>query len=608
MDELTKIYKEEDFLTGTKPYEEVYRLHNDPLSEQQAIERIAKNAKMVHVPNFKTLYKAYCATRKSAEPEGSGNVTQFTGQPFELFCDYWTADDDGVSFINNMGVEFDACVHPIMPIRRLINVDTRIAKLEIAYKIHDRWESCIVDKKTVSSASSIIELADYGIAVNSENAKFLVKYLHDTEYLNMDTIPEISSVTRLGWIDGKGFSPYIDDLVYDGEVSFAQMFEAVKERGSEEEWFKLAKEVRASGNIPARIMLAASFASVLVKPMRKLPFFVHLWGGTETGKTVGLMLATSVWANPEMGQFCKTFNATAVSQELTAGFVNSLPLIMDELQLVKDRRSFDKTIYQLAQGTGKDRGKKSGGLQKVQTWQNCILTTGEQPMTNDISGGGAMNRVIEVNCEDVRLFKDPAHVSDVVKQNYGFAGRRFVALLTDEMLELAKGVCDDAYTELIEKSTEKQAQAASLVIAADEIATHLLFKDQHALTTADLAPFLFSKEDVNVNLHALEWLRGWLVQNSSKFEWLDGDSKPEIWGKKDPKETKIINHVFNRACADEGYNARAVARWLVRNGYFVADSQGKSTRVCNLYGQRIRCYVFRDKAESNTITPENDEN
>lgn len=604
MAELVKIYTAEDFLVGTEPYEEVYALHNNPLAEQQAIERLAKNAKQVKGPNFKTMYKAYVATMKSALPASeNANCTAFTGQPIELRCGYWQADDGGISFVNGMGIEYFACVHPIMPIRRLVNVDTRIAKVELAYKVYDRWASCIVDKRTIASATNIIALADYGIAVNSENAKLLVRYLHDVEYENMDRIPEISSVTRLGWIDGRGFSPYIEDLVYDGEISFAQMFESVKENGSEEKWYDLAKKVRASGNIPARIMLAASFASALVKPLSRLPFFVHLWGGTETGKTVGLMLATSVWANPEMGQFCKTFNATAVSQELTAGFVNSLPLAMDELQLEKDRKSFDKTIYQLAQGTGKNRGKKAGGLQKLQTWQNCILTTGEQPMTNDISGGGAMNRVIEVNCEDRKLFEDPVRVSEVIKNNYGFAGRKFVSLLNDEMFELANEVCEEAYTDLLRNATEKQAAAASLIVAADEIVTHLIFKDGHALKTSDLAPFLFSKEDVDVNQHALEWLRGWLVQNSAKFEWLDSDIKPEIWGKRTSGSVMIINHVFNNACESEGYNARSFARWLVRKGYVVPDSQGKSTKPCNVFGNTVRCYVFRDDDELHNITP-----
>lgn len=593
------VYTKDDFLSGTAPYEEVYKYIEDPFELGREIERMASVAKLAGVSNFKTLFKAYADKMKhAANPDLIENASDFDGQPMELNTGSWLADDHGISRINAWGVEIFACVHPIMPIERLINVDTGIAKIKLAFKLAS-WETCIVDKKTIASATSIVSLADYGIAVTSENARELVQYLHDVEYLNYTRIPTSHSITRLGWIKDKGFSPYIKDLSYDGESSFLQMFEAVSKKGSSDTWLDLAKEIRTSGNIPTKIMLAASFASALVEPLGCLPFFVHLWGGTETGKTVGLMLATSVWADPEMGKFCKTFNATAVSQELTAGFVNSLPLIMDELQLEKERKSFDKMIYQLAEGVGRSRGMKTGGLQKVQTWRNCILTTGEQPMTSDISGGGAMNRIIEINCEDTKLFKDPVRVSAVVKENYGHAGEAFISLLTDEIIELAREVYNDNYSALLKDSTEKQAMAGALVLVADQITSSLIFKDGKELKTDDISQFLLNKDDVNVNRHALEWLRGWLVQNSSKFEWLDSDQRPEIWGRRNQGNTMIFNHVFNKACEAEGYNSRSFARWLVRYGFLIPDSKGRSTKVCNIYGSRVRCYVFRDTEEGN---------
>ena len=189
---------------------------------------------------------------------------------------------------------------------------------------------------------------------------------------------------RLGWIDGYGFSPYVEDLVFDGDLSYKHFFESVRTHGNFGKWLDLVSGIRHGGVI-ARLVLAASFASVLVKPCGALPFFVHLWGGTEAGKTVALMLAASVWASPKMGDYIHTFNSTSVGQELSAGFVNSLPLILDELQIVGDKKDFDKTIYLLAEGVGRSRGAKSGGLQKVSSWKNCILTNGEQPIR---LGGG----------------------------------------------------------------------------------------------------------------------------------------------------------------------------------------------------------------------------
>ena len=95
-----------------------------------------------------------------------------------------------------------------------------------------------------------------------------------------------------------------------------------------------------------RLFLAASFASVILEPCGLLPFFLHAWGGTEVGKTVGLMIAASVWASPKIGDYIGTFNSTAVGQEMQAGFLNSLPMCIDELQIQSSegRKDFDKSI------------------------------------------------------------------------------------------------------------------------------------------------------------------------------------------------------------------------------------------------------------------------
>ena len=153
-----------------------------------------------------------------------------------------------------------------------------------------------------------------------------------------------------------------------------------------------------------KIILAASFASVLLEPLNCLPFFVHLWGvDSGTGKTVALMVAASVWGDPAVGAYVKTFDGTVVGMEKTAAFLNNLPFCLDELQLAKDskgRTTFD--VYKLAQGVGRTRGNRSGGVDLTPTWRNCILTTGESPLTGTASGAGAVNRVIDIECKSAQ--------------------------------------------------------------------------------------------------------------------------------------------------------------------------------------------------------------
>src|SRR5699024_1414806 len=94
----------------------------------------------------------------------------------------------------------------------------------------------------------------------------------------------------------------------------------------------------------------------------------------------------------------------------------------------KGRTQFD--VYKLAQGVGRTRGNRSGGVDMTPTWRNCILTTGESPLTGTASGAGAVNRVIDIECKAASVvIRDGMRISGSVKRNYGFAGKRFVGEL-----------------------------------------------------------------------------------------------------------------------------------------------------------------------------------
>lgn len=589
------VYTKEDFIDGTAPFEEVYAKRDNPFELERAKNKMSEVALAVGIKNFKKLFEGYCKTMKKVrDPDYVDNASDFEGQELELNTGPWIADDAGITMDTYNG-EVVACVHPILPIKRLVNIDTGIEKLELAFRKGKQWRKMIFDRRQIASASSIVGLSDYGVAVTSENAKYLVQYLHDVENLNYDKIPESSSVSRLGWIGEEGFAPYVENLVFDGDIAFKHFFESVGTRGSFEKWKEAVKTIRAEGNVPAKILVAASFASVLVGPCNCLPFFVHLWGGTESGKTVGLMLAASVWANPEMGKYIHTFNSTAVAQELSASFVNSLPLILDELQIVKDKKDFDQIIYQLSEGVGRNRGQKSGGLQRTGTWNNCIITTGEQPISNSHSGGGAINRIIEISCEDTKIFKDPAGLVDVIRKNYGHAGKLFIdALMEEGRMDLAKATQKGLYKELTETEiTEKQALAASLILTADALIDDLIFQDGNGLAVKEVAQFLSTHEEVSVNLKAYEWLMEWLAQNSARFDE-EQEKMPDIWGKISYGSAAVIRSVFNKACTENGFNPTAFLAWLKRNDKLELQKNGKGyTKSVKINKIACHCVVIK---------------
>lgn len=592
-------YTASDYYNSSAPYEWLYQFKDDKFKLKQMTQKMKDKAGAVGVKCFISLFNSYCEMQAQRSGEMLANSTQFDGQDMELFSGEYICDETGVFVHDKFGYEQTICRHPIMPIQRLCNVDSGEERLKLAYKKGRFWRSIIVEKSTLASSSGILQLAANGIMVNSENAKPLSTYLLEMEQLNYDLIPEQKSVGRLGWISQKHFSPYVEELVFDGETNFKHIFGAVKSSGSREAWVNVMRNLRSEKS-PGRLFLAASFASVILEPCGLLPFFLHAWGGTETGKTVGLMIAASVWACPKMGEFCTTFNSTLVGQEMTASFLNSLPMCIDELQIQSSSgvRDFDRIIYQLTEGVGRTRGAKTGGLQRMNTWRNCIITNGEHPISNSSSGGGAVNRVIEFECDE-KVYSDLVGICAVISSNYGFAGREFVEFLQqDGMFEAVNAIQKEYYRELLKSdSTDKQAASASAILAADAIATELIFKDGNNLTVADLEKIMTKKAEVNVNHRALEYIYELAERNPNRFKANEfGDYQGEVWGKKEDDCIYFIKSVFDREMANAGFNSTSFLAWAKRMGYIDSDPGRRTKKAWILGGSVNTVCVKKDNS------------
>lgn len=442
------------------------------------------------------------------------------------------------------------------------------------------------------------------MAVTSENARYLVKYLSDVEQQNHDVTPETPSVGRLGWIDDFGFSPFMDGLVFDGLEDYRSRFESIHPKGSRDVWMDCvlqARKGRTKGNAVFRIVLAASFASVLVKPTRCQPFFVHLWGGSETGKTFGMLVAASVWADPELGKYVQSFNSTEVSKELGAAFYNSLPLMLDEFQIVDSgkQQDFDALIYQLSEGMGHGRGKKTGGVQKTTTWSNCIISTGENPIITPKSKTGAMNRTVEICCEDMNLFDDPRAIN-AVYDNFGFVGREFVEKLMEPgNIEKALAVWERERAEIKTDNTmDKQTNSAALILAADALAEEWIFQDGIRLKPSDITPYMVSKEMMSQNQRALGYIHDIIAMNPAKFAPEQENYNGEIWGKMGGAGpgagyVYIIKSKFDQLLNDNGFNASSFLGWARRCGEIETDAHGKNTVMARINKTSRRCVKLR---------------
>lgn len=565
------------------------------------------------VRGFDKIIKSFENTLEAARKEQKAEIarqivngiTNFNGLETQFRCGQWIASDAGI-FQRNANPYYPdhlACYHPIIPVERMKNLQTSEEQMKLTYKRSNEttWSTIKVPKDVIASHQKIVELSKYGVAVTSENAKWLVSYLSDIENLNSDIIPLQYSTSKLGWLKHNGencFIPYRSNgIEFDGDIKFRQIFGAIKESGDYNVWLNHMLELRATKRLEPRIMMAASFASALIKPCGTLPFIIDLWGDTEGGKTVTLMVAASIWADPSNNAYIGDFKTTDTALEAKADMLNSLPLILDDTSKVsrKLKDSFEGLVYDLCSGKGKSRSNKTLGINRENTWDCSILTCGEKPLQDYTDQGGAINRIIEVQCSDY-LYKDPHETAEIVKNNFGFAGKLFtqgITLIAENELKMMQAEMFGKINR--EDKMQKQAYAMSVILLADRIAEKLIFQDGITITPDEAISVMTERLDVSDNQRAYEHIMDKVEMNPARFEPAT-DKAVEQWGYKEP-DTGYVNFftsALESLLQEAGYGLRPFLSWLDKNGLLNRDNDGKHMSVQKRHiGRKIRVYSIK---------------
>ncbi|WP_232841432.1 DUF927 domain-containing protein [Caldicellulosiruptor acetigenus] len=240
---------------------------------------------------------------------------------------------------------------PVIIGKKLKEIETNLEKIELIYYLaNNSRNSIVVDKGIIASSREILELANYGIFVNSNNSKLLMQYFYDFESANLKLIPTQLMSKKLGWHNGK-FIPYEPNIVV---LQNDAIFEGLNTAGTFQAWQQGIQQFRF--NEAFRFIMAASFTAPLLSLLNQRIFLIHLWGDSRSGKTATLKAALSVWGNPD--DLVVTFNATKVGLEKIASFYNDLPIGIDERQVANNQEFIENLVYMLSLGKGKLRGGK----------------------------------------------------------------------------------------------------------------------------------------------------------------------------------------------------------------------------------------------------------
>lgn len=236
-------------------YEELFSIKSK-IDRSEAKFKLMDRAKSVRAKSIaEEFIKEFQKAEQDKEKEEKANrsmqlvenITNFyeddIGKEYpNMACGSWIATENGIFSSETSKARELVCHHPIMPIRRLKNIETGEEQITVAFKRDGYWTEITVPKIDIVTSRAITNLARFGVQVNSENARLLVKYLADVEMYNADMIDIQHSTSKLGW-HGNVFVPYDLSIVFDGEYRFKTLFQSIQESGDYFKWVTLAKQL-----------------------------------------------------------------------------------------------------------------------------------------------------------------------------------------------------------------------------------------------------------------------------------------------------------------------------------------------------------------------------
>ncbi len=293
--------------------------------------------------------------------------------------------------------------------KRLVDIETQSVAWEVAWRQEGHWYTRVIDRGHAADNRKLLELAQFGCTVHSNNSAAVIQFLADFEAANLDVLPVEHSAGTMGWHEVNGgllfvcgrdviTSPQQDTLVHiryrgadAGEEQLASGFHA---SGTFDAWRTAISELRPFPRV--KIALFASAAAPLLSRLGAPNFTLSYAAPTSLGKTTTLAIAASMWGCPSdcaPAAAMFTWDATRVFIERFFACLGSLPGIVDDTKLAKVPHDVTQTIYDVRSGRGRNRGSLDG-LRVSRGFRTLLITSGEVPISSFSEEGGIARVVI----------------------------------------------------------------------------------------------------------------------------------------------------------------------------------------------------------------------
>lgn len=584
--------KEED-LYNEEIYKKIYNIQSAPerAKKEQELFKVAKGYKIGGA--IKSLYNNYVKENKIKESTES--VIDFgEGAPIrQMYAPGYFKDSNG--FIRTRDKNTLVTSTILEPIAVYKNCESGEELVKCAFRNkNNKWGTFIVNRETLVNSGKITRLANKGVDVTSESSSVLIRYIRDL--LNNNVIKELESTSKMGWHD-KEFLPYDSSIEFDGEDSFRTAFESLSEKGSFDKWYQEVARLRKNNTI-LKMTMGTSFASPLLYLLHKQSFVFLLWGKTGGKKTVAGRIAMSIWGNSEKGKLMFSMDSTSNFYYRTASFFNHIPVFFDELQTFNG--DINRLIMILTEGIDRGKAKVDGGIEQSRTWNNTFILTGEHSASDINSGGGTLNRLIEVYIKN-DIVEDGIGICNVLNDNYGFAGKIFIDYIKEIGVEKLQQLFKEKYDSLMALDTteEKQAINMAMIMLADDLACKCIFKDEEPLKAEDVVPYMFSKQSIDNSERAYDVILQECSINKRYFVVKKDGTTPhepynsEFWGVMNEYEICIVNKKLRDLLKNNGFNyTKAIKDWAIK-GYVEKFSNDRYSMSLSKEGIKANYTVIK---------------
>ncbi len=244
-------------------------------------------------------------------------------------------------------------------------------------------------------------LFDRGLSIAPKGRPLLLEYLQTA---NPKTRARVTN--RTGWHDADEGNAFVlpdrafgrggEEWIFESESPAGNTF---RQKGALDEW-KAEVSRRCVGNSRLAFAVSMAFASPLLNLAGAESGGFHLRSNSSDGKTTALRVAASVCGAPE---YMQRWRATDNGLEALAMQHCDAPLLLDELAQL-DPKAAGEVAYMLANGSGKTRAGRTGGMRARADWRLLFLSAGEIGLAQHMSEAGKQARA----GQELRLAEIPA--------------------------------------------------------------------------------------------------------------------------------------------------------------------------------------------------------